>query len=92
MEESFFNLVENFDSQLLEDYRNKIRTNIYKEIDKLRKNDEFSKRLEREELCFWFNLLVENNNSNLNNLVLIYDCSKNLKFFIDRFKELVNTN
>ena len=92
MEESFINLVEKFDSQLLKDYRDKIRTNIYKEIDELRKkNDEFSRKLEVEESRFWFHLLRENNGSNFNNLVHIYDCLKNLKFDIDHFKDLVNT-
>ena len=37
MEESFINLVEKFNRQLLKDYRDKIRTNIYKELDELRK-------------------------------------------------------
>ena len=54
------------------------------------KNDEFSRRLEIEESHFWFNLLRENNDSKLNNLAHIYDCLKNLKFDIDRFKDLVN--
>ena len=37
MEESFINLVEKFNRQLLKDYRDKIRTNIYKDLDELRK-------------------------------------------------------
>ena len=37
MEESFINLGEKFYRQLLKDYRDKIRTNIYKELDELRK-------------------------------------------------------
>ena len=37
MEESVINLVEKFNSQLLKDYRDKIRTNIYKELAELRK-------------------------------------------------------
>ena len=92
MEESVINLVEKFNSQLLKDYRDIIRTNIYKELDELRKkNDEFSRRLEIEESNFWFRLLRENN-SNLNNLVNIYDCLKNLKYDIDHFKDVVNTD
>ena len=93
MEKSFINLVEKLsNSELLKDYRDKIRTNIYKELDELRKkNDEFSRRLEIEESHLWFNLLREHNDSNLNNLVHIYDCLKNLKYDIDRFKDLVNT-
>ena len=37
MEESFINLDEKFNRQLLKDYRDKIRTNIYKDLDELRK-------------------------------------------------------
>ena len=38
MEKSFINLVEKLsNSELLKDYRDKIRTNIYKELDELRK-------------------------------------------------------
>ena len=35
-------------------------------------------------------LRKKNDDSNLNNLVHIYDCLKNLKFDIDHFKNLVN--
>ena len=38
MEKSFINLVEKLSTgELLKDYRDKIRTNIYKELDELRK-------------------------------------------------------
>ena len=38
MEKSFINLVEKLsNSELLKDYRDKIRTNIYKELDELPK-------------------------------------------------------
>ena len=64
MEESFFNLVKNFNSELIKDYREKIRTNIYKELDELRKKDDgFSKILERAEDRFWYDPL-KNNDSN----------------------------
>ena len=93
MEESFINLFEKFNSQLLKDYKDKIRTNIYKELDELRKKDyEFSKRLEIEESNLWFNLLRGHKYSTLNNLVNIYDCLINLKCVINRFKDLVNTD
>ena len=51
----------------------------------------FSKRLEREESYFWINLLRENNDSNLKNLVKIYECLNSLRFVTDEFKNLVNT-
>ena len=93
MEKSFINIVETFNSQLLKDYRDKIRTNIYIELDELRKkDDEFSKRLEIEESHFWFNLLREHKDSNLNNLVKIYDCLNRLNYVTDLFKDLVNKN
>ena len=92
MDESLIDLFKKLDSQSLKDYREKNRTKIYKELDELRKNDEFSKRLEIEESHFWFNLLREHKDSNLNNLVNIYDCLKNLKYYTDSFKDLVNTD
>ena len=92
MEESFFNLVKNFNSELIKDYREKIRTNIYKELDELRKKDDgFSEILERAEDRFWYDLL-KNNDSNLGNLFNLYVCLKDLKINIDRFKYLVNTD
>ena len=51
----------------------------------------FSKRLEMEESYFWINLLRENNDSNLKNLVKIYECLNSLRFVTDEFKNLVNT-
>ena len=93
MDESLIELFKLLDSQSLEDNREKIRTKIYKDLDKLRKKDyEFFKRLEIEEFYFWFNLLREHKDSNLNNLVNIYECLKNLKYHIDSFKDLVNTD
>ena len=93
MDESLIELIKLLDSQSLEDNREKIRTKIYKDLDKLRKKDyEFSKRLEIEEINFWFNLLREHKDSKLNNLVNIYECLKNLKYHIDSFKDLVSTD
>ena len=93
MKESFINLVEKFNSQSLKDYRDQIRTNIYKEINELRKKDDkFSKRLEIEERDFLSNLLREHNNSNLKKFFNLYECLKNLKYHIDFFKDLVNTD
>ena len=54
MDESFIKLVEEVNSQSLKDYREQIRTNIYKEIEEPRKkDDEFSERLEMEEIHFF---------------------------------------
>ena len=90
MEESVIKLIEKINTQAQKDYREKIRTKIYKEINELRKNDEFSKRLEREESYFWFSLLRENKDSNLKNLVKIYQCLNSLRLVTDEFKSLVN--
>ena len=92
MDESLNELLRLLDSQSLEDNMEKIRTKIYKEIEKLRKDDddEFSRKLERLEIFLWQQLPV--NNSNLNNLVLIYENLRSLRFNIDRLKDLVNTD
>ena len=92
MDKSFIKLVEEFNSYSIDDIRDKIRTKIYKELEKLRKyDDQFSKRLEREETNFWCHVL-ENEDSNLKNLVKLYDSLNSLRFEIDRFKDLVNTD
>ena len=58
--------------------------------EKLRKDDDqFSKELERLEIYLWRQLL-ENHDSNLKDLVKIYDSLNSLKFEIDRFTYLVN--
>ena len=45
-----------------------------------------------EEVRFWLELLREHNDSNLKKLFYIYQCLRDLKFNIDNFKDLVNTN
>ena len=93
MDESLIELFKLLDSQLLIDYKNEIRTKIYKEIDRLRKKDDrFFISLEMEEIRFWLELLREHNDSNLKKLFYIYQCLRDLKFNIDSFKYLVNTN
>ena len=60
MDESLIELFKLLDSQLLIDYKNEIRTKIYKEIDRLRKKgDRFCISLEMEEIRFWLELLRE---------------------------------
>ena len=50
MDERFINLVEEVNSYSIDGIKNKIRTKILKEIEKLRRDDdEFSKDLERLE-------------------------------------------
>ena len=53
MEESLINLVKKFNSQSIEDNRDKIRNNIWKEIEELRKDDEFFREIESEEKDFF---------------------------------------
>ena len=90
MEESLINLVKKFNSQTLEDNRDKIRINIYKEIEELRKNDEFSKIIEIGERDF-FNLLKYqgSRNTKLEKLFYLYECLENLKYNTERFKSFV---
>ena len=93
MDESLIELFKLLDSQLLIDYKNEIRTKIYKEIDRLRKKDDrFCISLEMEEIRFWLELLREHHDSNLKKLFYIYQCLRDLKFNTDRFKDSVNTN
>ena len=72
MEESLINLVKKFNSQSLEDNRDKIRINIYKEIEELRKNDEFSRIIEIGERDFFSYLLnyKESRNTKLEKLFI----------------------
>ena len=92
MEENFIKLVEEVNSYSIDGIKDKIRTKIRKEIEKFRKDDdEFSKELERLEYDLWRRLL-ENHDSNLKDLVKIYDSLNSLKFGIDYFTNSVNTN
>ena len=57
-----------YDSQLLKDYRNKIRTVIINGLEDLRRrNDDFSERIIREEILLWFNLINNFSNFNIDN-------------------------
>ena len=90
MEEIFIKLVEEVNSYSINGIKDKIRTKLYKRIEKLRKDDDhFSKELERLEIYLWRQLL-ENHDSNLKDLVKIYDSLNSLKFEIDRFTYLVD--
>ena len=92
MDKTFIKLVEEVNSYSINGIKDKIRTKLYKEIEKLRKDDdEFSKELERLEYDLWRRLL-ENHDSNLKDLVKIDDSLNSLKFGIDYFTNSVNTN
>ena len=92
MDETFIKLVEEVNSYSIDGIKDKIRAKIRKEIEKLRKDDDqFSEKLEMLENNLWRKLLV-NHDSNLNDLVKIYDSLKSLKFGIDYFRNSVNTN
>ena len=92
MDERFINLVKEVNSYSIDGIKNKIRTKIHKEIEKLRRDDdEFSKDLERLEYDLWVQL-TGNHDSNLRNFVKIYSSLKSLKFGIDSFTNSVNTN
>ena len=80
MDESLIELFKLLDSQLLIDYKDEIRTKIYKEIDRLRKKDDrFCISLEMEEIRFWLGLLREHNDSNLKKLFLYLSMFKRFK-------------
>ena len=90
MEEKIIENFENFfNDQLLKDYKDKIRTKFYKDLDGLRKkDDEFARKIEMVETDLWRSILNVCNNSNLNNLFKIYDCLHGLKYATDRFSDL----
>ena len=90
MDKNFIKLVEEVNSYSIDDVKDKIRTKLIKKIENLRKDDdEFSKKLERLECDLWHQL-AENHDSNLSNLIKIYDSLKSLKFGIDYFTNSVN--
>ena len=92
MDKNFIKLVEEVNSYSIETIKNKIRTKIIKKIENLQKDDdEFSKKLERLEHDLW-RQLSENHDSNLKDLIKIYDSLNSLKFGIDYFTDSVNTN
>ena len=92
MDNLFIKIVEEVNSYPIDVIKDKVRTKILKEIEKLRKDEEeFSKELERLEYDLCQRLLL-NHDSNLKDLVKIYDSLNSLKFGIDYFTNSVNTN
>ena len=90
MDRRLINIVEEVNSYSINDIKDKIRTKIYKKIEKFRKDDdEFSKELENFEKGFWFNLTKINYN-NLKDLVNLYNSLNRLKIEIDNFTDSVN--
>ena len=92
MEESLNSLIKIIDSQAQKDTKELIRTKIYKEIDELRKNDEFSKRFEMEEIKFFkrnLGVLIDED-KNLNKLVYIYEYLNDFSNTNDYLKDLLN--
>ena len=69
MEDKIIKEFENFyDNQLLEDYGNKIRTEIINGLEDLRKrNNKFSERIIQEESRLRFNLIKDFSAFNINN-------------------------
>ena len=90
MDEIIIKLVEEINKYSIDDIREKIRTKIYKEIEKLRKDDvNFSDQLGILENNLWRNLTKKNN---LRELILFYNSLEDLKYGIEYFKNSVNTN
>ena len=102
MDNLFIKIVEEVNSYPIDVIKDKVRTKILKEIEKLRKDEEeFSKELERLEYDLWQRLLLNhdlcqrlllNHDSNLKDLVKTYDSLNSLNFGIDYFTNSVNTN
>ena len=75
-----------FDFQLLKDYKDEIRNKICKELDELRKKDnETSRSIERLEVDIFSRFMDKTKDSNLENLIRIYDNLSILKYDFDRF-------
>ena len=92
MDRRFISLVEEVNRYSINDIKEKIRTKIYKEIEKLRKDDdEFYEKLERLEIILW-QKLIESHDSNLKDLVKNYIILHRFKSEIDYFTNSVNRN
>ena len=93
MDRNLANLVEELNNHSIDDIKEKIRTKIYKEIEKLRReNDEFFVDLEMLEKRLWLDITVKFDDSNLKNLVNIYCSLSSLQFGIDNFTDIVRRN
>ena len=91
MEESLINLIKKFNSQSMEDNRDKIRNDIWKEIEELRKDNEFFRKTEKEERDFFLNIVkyYGSSNTKIEKLFKLYECLEMLKYDTERFKSLV---
>ena len=91
MEESLINLVKKFNSQSIEDNRDKIRNTIWKEIEELRKDGEFFRKVEREERDFFLNIIkyYGSSNTKIEKLFKLYENLEMLKYDTESFKSLV---
>ena len=90
MEESLNSLIKSIDSHTQKDTMELIRTKINKGIDELRKNDKYFRRIEREEVDFWYNVLCEHEKSDLYNLFNIYRGLKSLINENNYLKDILN--
>ena len=90
MDKNFIKLVEELNRYSIDDIKDKIRNKLLKKIEELRKDDdEFSKKLGRLEYDLWRQISY-NHDSNLKDLIKVYDSLNSLKFGIDYFTNLVN--
>ena len=90
MEESLNSLIKTIDSQAQKDTMELIRTKINKGINELRKNDEYFRQIEREEINLWFEVLGKNIKSDLYKLFNIYKCLKRLRDENNYLKDILN--
>ena len=93
MEQTLLNFVVEVNGLSIERFKDKIRTKIYKEIEKIREDDEeFSKKFEFLEKNLFIDLTSNYNDSNLNKFIKIYNSLRKIEYAINEYKEIVDTN
>ena len=93
MEQTLLNFVGEVNGLSIERFKDKIRTKIYKEIEKIREDDEeFSKKFEFLEKNLFIDLTSNYNDSNLNKFIKIYNSLRMIEYAINEYKEIVDTN
>ena len=93
MEQTLLNFVVEVNGLSIERFKDKIRTKIYKEIEKIREDDEeFSKKFGFLEKNLFIDLTSNYNDSNLNKFIKIYNSLRKIEYAINEYKEIVDTN
>ena len=86
-------IAKELNSYKLKNYKEEIRERIKVEIERLRRDDEFFKDLEKLEYELWRRLFKKyTSNEKVKELIKVFDCLNTLKFGIDYFTNSVNKN